>query len=389
LYNKIYKELEENMKISIVKQNDYNYEDVKKSLLRTFENLGGVNKFIKKGDRILVKPNLLMKKRPEDSTTTHPAVVKALSEIIVENGGRVLIGDSPGGPFIKPMLTSVYKSTQMDKSLEIEGVELNYNFDSFTKNYKGKILNDILLVDMINEVDKIINVSKLKTHGFAVFTGAVKNLFGLVPGTKKAEYHVKMPDINDFADSLIDICQCTKPYLHIMDGIYGMEGAGPSGGSSRHIGLVLASEDPHLLDYTACRIIGLEDEEVPTLRKARERGLLNEIDLKTHIVGESINMPYINDFKKAPANSGNLRNIPTPIMNFLLDRLKSKPIFNHDICIGCGDCARSCPPGVIEMINKKPHVDYENCISCFCCQELCPVSAVTIKKPFLAKLIFK
>ncbi len=377
------------MKISVVKQDNYNYSEIKDALLNTFRNLGGVDKFIGEGDRILLKPNLLMKKTPEESTTTHPSIIKALSEIIVENGGSVLIGDSPGGPFIKPMLSTIYKSTEMDSSLSIEGVELNYNLNSYTKNFKGKILNDILLVDMINDVDKIINVSKLKTHGFAVFTGAVKNLFGLVPGTKKAEYHVKMPDINDFANSLIDICECTKPVLHVMDGIYAMEGAGPSSGTSRHLGLILASEDPHALDYTACHVIGLKTDEVPTLRKAIERGLLKEFDLNEYLVGDELEGTFVKDFKKAPANSGNLRNIPKPIMNFLVDKLKSKPIFDHDICIGCGDCARSCPPVAIEMIDNKPIVDYEKCISCFCCQELCPVSAVSIKKPLLAKLIFK
>ena len=242
---------------------------------------------------------------------------------------------------------------------------------------------------MINDVDKIINVSKLKTHGFAVFTGAVKNLFGLVPGTNKAEYHVNMPDINNFANSLIDICECTKPSLHIMDGIDAMEGAGPSGGSKRHLGLILASENPHHIDLCACKIIGFGVNDVPTLRKAKERDLIEDFDFNKDILGENIENLIVEDFKKAPANSGNLRNIPKPIRNLLRDRLKSKPIFHHDICIGCGDCAANCPPVAIDMIDKKPEVDYNKCISCFCCQELCPVKAITIKKPLLAKLLYK
>ncbi len=378
------------MKVSIIKQDNYDYNKTKETLLKTLDNLGGVEKFINPGEKILLKPNLLMKKKPEEATTTHPNIIKALAEIIVDQGGTVLIGDSPGGPFNNLMLSTIYNSTGMTEASSIKNTELNSNFGSFTKEFKeGVILNNILLTDMINDVDKIINVSKLKTHGFAVFTGAVKNLFGLVPGTNKAEYHVKMPDINDFANSLIDICECVKPSLHIMDGIDAMEGAGPSGGSKRHLGLLLASENPHYLDLAACKIIDLDIEEVPTLRIAANRDLIENFDFTKDILGENIKNLIVTDFKKAPANSGNLRNIPKPIMNLLVDRLKSKPIFHHDICVGCGDCAANCPPVAIQMIDKKPEVDYDKCISCFCCQELCPVKAITIKKPFLAKLIFK
>jgi len=378
------------MKVSIIKQDNYDYTEIKEKLLQSLDNLGGVEKFIEEGDKILLKPNLLMKKKPEEATTTHPTLIKALAEIIFDHGGTVIIGDSPGGPFNNIMLTNIYKSTGMTEASSIKNTELNTNFKSFTKDFKeGIILNNILLTDMINDVDKIINVSKLKTHGFAVFTGAVKNLFGLVPGTNKAEYHVKMPNINDFANSLIDICECTKPNLHIMDGIDAMEGAGPSGGNKRHLGLILASENPHHVDLCASKIIGLEVEDVPTLRKAKERGLVGDFDFTKDILGENIQGLIVSDFKKAPANSGNLRNIPKPIINLLINQLKSKPVFHHDICIGCGDCAANCPPAAIEMINRKPKVDYGKCISCFCCQELCPVTAITIKKPFLAKLIFK
>jgi len=378
------------MKVSIIKQDNYDYTEIKEKLLESLDNLGGVEKFIEEGDKILLKPNLLMKKKPEEATTTHPTLIKALAEIIFDHGGTVIIGDSPGGPFNNIMLTNIYKSTGMTEASSIKNTELNTNFKSFTKDFKeGIILNNILLTDMINDVDKIINVSKLKTHGFAVFTGAVKNLFGLVPGTNKAEYHVKMPNINDFANSLIDICESTKPNLHIMDGIDAMEGAGPSGGNKKHLGLILASENPHHVDLCASKIIGLEVEDVPTLRKAKERGLIGDFDFIKDILGENIQDLIVSDFKKAPANSGNLRNIPKPIINLLINQLKSKPVFHHNICIGCGDCAANCPPAAIEMINRKPKVDYGKCISCFCCQELCPVTAITIKKPFLAKLIFK
>jgi uncharacterized protein (DUF362 family)/NAD-dependent dihydropyrimidine dehydrogenase PreA subunit len=378
------------MTVSLVKCSEYDYDKVKESLMKTFDNLGGLDRFVLKGDRVLLKTNLLMKKIPEEATTTNPVLVQALADILISKGAEVIIGDSPGGPFMEGRMKNIYKSTGMEDAAEKSGASLNFNLASYYTEFENAVLlNKVILTDMINDVDKIINLPKLKTHGFAVYTGAVKNLFGLIPGTIKAEYHVKMPDVNNFCNALVDICEYVKPTLHIMDGIVGMEGAGPSGGSPREIGVILASENPYNLDKTACDIIGLKVQDVPTLRKAVERGLSSNSMEDVEIAGDDIEEFRINDFVMPPSSGGTFRSIPKPVIKFLVKRLKSKPIFNHDICVGCGDCAANCPPKVIEMIGSKPIVDYTGCISCFCCQELCPVKAIDIKKPVLAKLIFR
>jgi uncharacterized protein (DUF362 family)/NAD-dependent dihydropyrimidine dehydrogenase PreA subunit len=378
------------MTVSLVKCSEYEYDKLKESLMKTFDNLGGIDRFVLKGDRVLLKTNLLMKKIPEEATTTNPVFVQALADILISKGAEVIIGDSPGGPFMESRMKNIYKSTGMEDAAEKSGASLNFNLASYYTEFENAILlNKVILTDMINDVDKIINLPKLKTHGFAVYTGAVKNLFGLIPGTIKAEYHVKMPEIGDFSNALIDICEHVKPTLHIMDGIIGMEGAGPSGGSPREIGVILASENPYDLDKTACEIIGLKVQDVPTLRKAAERGLSSDSMEDVDIAGDNIEEFRINDFVMPPSSGGTFRSIPKPVIKFLVKRLKSKPVFNFDTCVGCGDCAANCPPKVIEMIDKKPIVDYSGCISCFCCQELCPVKAIDIKKPVLAKLIFR
>lgn len=378
------------MTVSLVKCSEYDYDKLKESLMKTFDNLGGIDRFVLKGDRVLLKTNLLMKKIPEEATTTNPVFVQALADILISKGAEVIIGDSPGGPFMESRMKNIYKSTGMEDAAEKSGASLNFNLASYYTEFENAILlNKVILTDMINDVDKIINLPKLKTHGFAVYTGAVKNLFGLIPGTIKAEYHVKMPEIGDFSNALIDICEHVKPTLHIMDGIIGMEGAGPSGGSPREIGVILASENPYDLDKTACEIIGLKVQDVPTLRKAAERGLSSDSMEDVDIAGDNIEEFRINDFVMPPSSGGTFRSIPKPVIKFLVKRLKSKPVFNFDTCVGCGDCAANCPPKVIEMIDKKPIVDYSGCISCFCCQELCPVKAIDIKKPVLAKLIFR
>jgi uncharacterized protein (DUF362 family)/Pyruvate/2-oxoacid:ferredoxin oxidoreductase delta subunit len=367
---------------------EYDYEKVKTAINEAMNQLGGLQQFIKPGDKVLLKVNLLMKRKPEDATTTHPVFVRAMTDLVMAEGGQVVIGDSPGGPFLSTRMRNIYKATGMEEVSELTGATLNNNLETFqVEAQNGKIIKHLQLTDMINDVDIIINLPKLKTHGFTVYTGAVKNLFGCVPGTIKAEYHVKMPDVNDFSNALIDICEQVKPVLHVMDGIVAMEGAGPSSGTPRSANFVLASTDPHQLDQTACRLIGLEEEEVPTLRCAMARQLVKK-EANPLIVGDFRSF-VIKDFKRASSTSGNYRKIPKPVRDFLVRTLKSTPVFDHDKCIGCGDCAYNCPPKAIEMVGVKPKLSKKECISCFCCQELCPVKAIEINKPMLSKIIFR
>lgn len=378
------------MTVSILKCDKYEYKIVKKAIQDSLDNLGGINKFINPGDKVLLKVNLLMKKTPEEATTTNPVFVRAVADILIENGAKVLIGDSPGGPFLEGRMKNIYKATGMEEAAKLSGSDLNFNIASFETECKnGKLLNKIFLTDMIHDVDKIINLPKLKTHGFATYTGAVKNLFGMIPGTIKAEYHVRMPEINDFSNALIDICELVKPVLHIMDGVVGMEGAGPSAGSPRQIGIILASTNPYNLDVVASEVIGLKVKDVPTLRNAFERGLGAGSIESVNMIGDKIENFKINDYVMPPSNKGSRKIIPKPIVKFLLKNLKSRPIFDLNTCVGCGDCALNCPPIAIEMVDGKPKVDYNKCISCFCCQELCPAKAIEIKRPILAKLIFR
>lgn len=378
------------MKVSLLKCENYNYEKVRETIVKSLENIGGIEKYINKGDKVLLKSNLIMRKRPEEAATTNPIFVTAVADILIEYGAKVIIGDSPGGPFIESRMRNIYKSTGMAEAASNTGAQLNFNLKTtIIDNPEGKFLKKIAVTDMINDVDKIINLPKLKTHGLATYTGAVKNLFGLIPGTIKAEYHVRMPDVNDFCDSLIDICMAVKPVLHIMDGIIGMEGAGPSAGDPRKIGVILVSQSPYHLDKAASKIIGLNIEEVPTIMQSAKRGLCTENMKDIEVIGQKINDCIIDDFKKPPVNNRNIRRIPKPLLNFALKYLKSKPMFDYNICVGCRDCAENCPPKVIKMVNNKPEVDYSKCIRCFCCQELCPQKAVSIKQPLLAKLIFR
>lgn len=379
-------------KVSLVKCQDYNYNLVKDAIEESFENLGGVRKYIDSGDKVLLKLNLLMKKRPEDATTTHPMFAKALAEILIKNGAEVIIGDSPGGPFNPSTLRGVYKACGIEEIAKDLKIILNYNTDVVDmRNENGLILKRITAIEVLNEVDKVISVSKLKTHGMMMFTGAVKNMFGIVAGLEKAEYHVRMPEIKDFSNALVDICVAAKPILSFMDGIIGMEGAGPSAGDPRMIGAVIASTSPYHLDVVATSIIGLKPIKVPTIQRCVERGLCKGNFEDVELVGNSIEKFKLNDFIVPEIRSLDLLEgkLPKFLRDIINELIQPKPVFLHNKCIGCGDCAKNCPPHVIDMINDKPVVNLDGCIRCFCCQELCPVKAVDIHRPILMKLLAK
>ncbi|WP_231701858.1 DUF362 domain-containing protein [Crassaminicella thermophila] len=378
--------------VSLIECREYDYELVKNAVVNSFENLGGISKFINKGDKILLKLNLLMKKKPEDATTTHPIFAKALAEVLVKYGAEVIIADSPGGPFNTSILKGVYKACGIEEIANEVGAKLNYNTNIVSiKNEDGLILKKITAIEVIKEVDKVISVSKLKTHGMMMFTGAVKNMFGVVAGLEKAEYHVRMPNNVDFSNALVDICIASKPILSFMDGIVGMEGAGPSAGDPRNVGVVIASTSPYHLDVVATTIIGLEPTKVPTVQRCVERGLcrgnFEDIELK----GYNIENFILNDFVVPEIRSLDLLEgkLPKFLRDIINGLLQPKPVFIHDKCVGCSDCAKNCPPHVIEMVNNKPIVNLDGCIRCFCCQELCPVQAVDIHRPLLMKLLAK
>jgi uncharacterized protein (DUF362 family)/Pyruvate/2-oxoacid:ferredoxin oxidoreductase delta subunit len=381
--------------VSIVKCDNYEIDKVKASIKKSIDYLGGMSFFIKPGDKVLLKVNLLMKRKPDKATTTHPTLAQALAELVTEAGGFPIIGDSPGGYhfYNKKTLESVYESCGMKEAAGKSNAELNYNTEVIDVSYpEGKIMKSIKTIKPVLEVDKIINIPKIKTHMMTVYSGAVKNLFGIIPGSFKAEYHLRFEDTNDFADLLIDICEFAKPILTVMDAVIGMEGYGPTNGSPKKVGLIIAGSNPYELDVIAAKIIGLEPKVIPTVKKSMERGLCSGNLQDINVLGEQIESVYISDFKiptrKLSFNFYNLL-LPKFISKRLNRFMKAKPCFNHKACKGCGVCAKSCPPKAIVMKDGKPIVDLDKCIRCFCCHELCDYDAVDIKRPWIIRVILR
>ena len=359
---------------------EYDIGMIKKSIVEAFDELGGVGRFIKKDMRVALKPNLVLKKNKEAAATTNPCIVEALGYIIKEAGAQAVLTESPGGPFIKGRLKSIYDETGMTKACENADIILNLDTgQEDIKNEDGMFLKNVTVMKAVMDADIIINLPKLKTHGQMVYTGAVKNMFGIVPGMIKAEHHFRMPDYDDFANSLIDIFLSKKPVISILDAIDAMEGHGPSAGEARRLGMILVSEDAFILDYFACCVINLNYKDVPMLMQAAKRGLY--IPELTDDEKKDKEEFFCADFDIPSRDNPRVIDFSdhTPSGRFI-KLLKPKPVFRHNKCVLCGECVRSCPADVLSVKNKKIHVDLDGCIRCYCCQEMCPKRAVDIKR---------
>lgn len=382
-------------RISIIKCDNYEFAVVQNAVRKALDLIGGISAFVNHGDKVLIKVNLLMRRKPEEATTTHPMIARVIAEEVIHAGGIPIIGDSPGGYhfYNERTLKSVYDTCGMTEAAEKSGAALNFNTEMIdVPNPYGKITKSVKTIRPVIEADKIINVPKIKTHMMMVYSGAVKNLFGIILGSYKAECHLRFENTEDFADFLIDICEFAKPCLTIMDAVIGMEGYGPTNGKPKKVGLILTGASPYKLDAIASNLIGIKQDEIPTIRQSIERGFYSGRLSDIEVVGENLGNVKISDFrvptKQFEFNFYNFL-MPKPIAKRLNLWMKAKPRFNLEKCRKCGMCAKSCPPKAIVIKSNGPHVDLNKCIRCFCCHELCNYDAVKISRPWFLKTILK
>ena len=346
-----------------IKKTDYSDPDIVSLLFP----LGGMGSFIQKGDKVLLKVNLLSARGPDEAVTTHPEFVRAVAREVKMAGGMPYIGDSPAGRFSKGTLEKAYKKTGISAMAREENIPLN--LDTGSKNIiitDGIKIKRIPICNYALKADNIIGLPKLKTHSLQYLTLACKNMYGTVPGLVKAKYHALFPGKMAFADMLLDIYSFLNPQLYLMDAVLGMHGQGPAGGGDPiNIGLALASADGIAMDISVCKMIGIEPTGVPLLKRAKIRGMWPE-EIKYPLLGPDKNkikgfkMPntasHLQDGKKARAKS--------PVMT--------------EKCIGCGECKRICPREAIRLVDETAVVNYSECIRCYCCHEVCPVNAIKL-----------
>lgn len=383
----------ENSRLAVKACNCYDLPLVIAAMKDALYQIGGLSAYISSADRVLLKINLLRKHAPEDAVTTHPVVIEALCRLLMELGVNVIVADTMAGGFTEANLKAVYSKCGIEEMAARCGATLNYDTGTMEIENSCQYLKKITTMRIMQEVDKVISVPKLKTHSFMVYTGAVKNMFGMLVGKQKTQTHYQFTYANDFANALLDICETFKPVLCVMDAIVGMEGHGPSAGTPRDFGFLMVSNDPHAMDYTVSGMIGFSSIEVPTLRMANKRGLLPANGGKYNLLGDSVETFTITDLKKPPEFPAwffeHSASDASPIKTKLLYHFFSPyTVFRKEKCISCEVCMHHCPVQAISMKDKKANVDYSKCIRCFCCQELCPVFAVEIHKARLSQKVW-
>ncbi len=367
-------------RVSIVRCADYKQPEVEGAVKIAVELLGGIEKFVKPNSRVLIKPNLLSARTPEEGVDTHPEVVRAVARLAKTVTPRVLVGDSPGGWGIND-IDKIYEKSGMKKICSEENLEL-VKFD------KAVMVEGFPFAAIIKEVDMIISVPKFKSHVTTILTGAVKNMFGVVIGLHKAQCHLRAPTPDKLANIVAHVYSLAKPALSIMDGIVGMEGEGPAAGHLRNFGIILASSDAVSLDAVLTELAGIGPHKVLTTYEAQRRGCgiadLNRIE----ITGERLEDVKIAHFKLPKTSI--LFNLSKPIFDAGVKAVKFSPHILKKECKRCGLCFKICPKNAVKKIDTGEYVvNTKECIRCFCCYEVCPHKAITLKKSLLAKVIMR
>ena len=356
------------------------------------DDLGGMAAFVKRGQKVLLKPNLLQGADPDRAITTHPSIIKAVGSLVQEAGGIITIADSPGSGAVysEASLRKAYRLSGWDKVAEELGATLNYCTDCFERSQPdGVLMKRFTLIKPVLEADVVINLPKLKTHLLTGMTAGVKNMFGCIPGFEKASYHSRLAEHTDFGEMLVDLERTVRPHLTLLDAVIGMEGNGPMNGEPRPFGAILASPDPHALDLVAVRLLGMDPLSIPTLAAAVRRGLLPE-GLEQVVDGDEFSDLMVTDLK-VPATFAR-RKKDSRAMRAVLSLTRPyalRPVVERRKCVGCGACARSCPRQCITIADGKAKITSKNCIRCYCCHEMCPQDAVLLKRSTAGKAMHR
>ena len=392
--NEINKPYSKNDPVAIAPLAEYTYDGARAALSSVLDSIGGID-FVNKGMHIVIKANLVSAMKPEEGATTHPTLIAALADMLLERGASVTVGDSPGGLYNAAFVGRVYTQSGM-RVLEERGVVLNSDFsEKRAENPDGKILRDFVYTGYLDSADFIINFCKLKSHGMMGMSCAAKNMFGAVPGVIKPEYHFRFPKYEDFADMIVDLDEYFRPCISIADAVVGMEGNGPTAGTPRKMGFVLASHSPHNLDLLAAHLLGFEREEIPILEAAHRRGLIPDSVKELSVIGDAA-AHRVDGFERVVERRslefyGNGKNPAKRLLGRIAGAvLRTRPKLEAPKCVGCGICKGICPAGAIVITkNKKAKIDRKKCIRCFCCQEFCPKSALKVKRTFIAEMFHR
>lgn len=397
-------------RVVLVRCDDYGQSTVDEAVDRGFRLLGGAESYVHDGERILLKPNLLVGGGPDSLISGHHTVFRAVARQLMDAGAGLTYGDSPafGGA------RGVARKAGIAVAAEELGISLADFSETRTVSFpEGRLIKQFTLAAPTLDADGIVSLPKLKTHGLMRMTGAVKNQFGCIPGLLKGEFHARMDTMDRFGQMLVDLNRLLRPRLFIMDGVIAMEGNGPRSGDPHQMSVLLFSTDPVALDATVCHMIGLDPALVPTVVFGDAWGLgrASNVEIVGDPLSSFVDRSFVVDRSSGSTTGGSGR-----FGRFMKDLIIPRPVIDPSRCTACGTCVRMCPvqPKAVDFdsgyewtedspdqseptqldaraqpqVHTSPPVHhYDRCIRCYCCQELCPEHAIAIVRPPLGRLI--
>jgi uncharacterized protein (DUF362 family) len=261
-------------KVSLLRATTYTSQELRESIELLLEPLGGIQAFVKSGQKVLLKPNLLTAARVGKECITRKEIVFCVAQMVKEVGGKPFFGDSPAfGSALGVAKANGY--LPLMEELEIPLIEFHgKRYPTDSSNF-----NHLRLSKEAMEADVVINLPKVKSHVQLTLTMGVKNLFGCVPGKMKAWWHLEAgKDADRFGEMLVETAKAIAPDLTILDGIIGHEGNGPSGGEPRELRLLAAADDVFALDLAVASILNVAPELVPTLAAQIRLGCCSNLE---------------------------------------------------------------------------------------------------------------
>ncbi len=345
--------------------------------------------------KTVLKPNLLSAAAPESAVITHPVFFRAAAELVMDHGGRPVLAESPA----VATLDSALKASGYDAVVKDLGIEVADGTRIARIRYEdAQRFRMFDIAETYVDAGIIVNLPKFKTHGLTFITASVKNLFGAIPGLRKSQMHMRVPDPDDFCDAILDLYGAflhgfnpPKTFIHLMDAVIAMEGDGPgTSGTPRKMNAVIIGQDALAVDWVATQVSGLPTGLSPILSAGFKRDLGISSETEIRILGRTIDEMRLHGFRPSsgPGMTGIMR---MPFMKRLAQWLFiGRPVPHADRCTLCRQCEKICPAHAISKAGKGgkvPVFDYGVCIRCLCCMEACTYDAISVNKGLLERFI--